>query len=87
MRLDLKDIDVKTETSNFFISEISLSECKLIIIGADAIVHNLLKNRIMELPYTQLTSEIVSEIYRDIPAHYALIFLQENKSLYSHPGS
>ena len=79
MRLDLKDISVQTETSNFFSSEISLSECKLIIIGADAIVHNLLKNRIMKLPYTQLTSEIVSAIYRDIPAHFALIFIEKKQ--------
>ena len=79
MRLDLTDISIQTETSNYFSSEISLSRCKLIIIGADAIVHSLLKNRIMKLPYTQLTPKIVSAIYRDIPAHFALIFIEKKQ--------
>ena len=79
MRLELNNISQIIEKSLYFSSKISISKAKIYIIGADAAVHSLLKQKIELLSDFTLTTELIASFYRDIPGQYAFIVLDEEQ--------
>jgi hypothetical protein len=86
LRLDLASKNDLSVNSIYFTSKIIMPASEVIIIGADAIVHSLIKEKIELLGSFSFTPKLVEMLYRDIPAQYAFIIIEkEHISVISDP--
>ena len=73
MRLNIKSLDFKIESSLYYASTEVRGDSSISILGGDFKLHILLKEKLAPLFETPLTREFVRSIYLEIPGQYALI--------------
>lgn len=71
MKVDLVSPDDAAYDSAYCLSKFSANSQNVWIIGADAILHGLIKNAALRAG--RLDSATIGTIYRDVPGHYAFV--------------
>ncbi|MDC0225492.1 hypothetical protein OAK61_01695 [Gammaproteobacteria bacterium] len=78
MKIDIKNGSVISENSIYLSSFTDIPSGKLMILGADQVIHDLLKERIENSKDFSMDPENISSLYKEIPAQYVIILFEKD---------